>query len=164
MHNAIQKLIEERDLLHTRLQEISVLINEFEELESRASKLLSPTASYEAPPKLDASSSEIQQNESSLTASGPEPSGFAEYEAALRDILMEASRPLQRKEVLNALTARGIVVGGTKELNTLGTRLHRTDWVVNLKGFGYWLKARDFPEANHRPTLGTKLQFGNVMD
>ena len=153
MHNAIQKLIEERDLLHTRLQEISVLINEFEEL-----------ASYEAPPKLDASSSEIQQNESSLTASGPEPSGFAEYEAALRDILMEASRPLQRKEVLNALTARGIVVGGTKELNTLGTRLHRTDWVVNLKGFGYWLKARDFPEANHRPTLGTKLQFGNVMD
>ena len=42
-----------------------------------------------------------------------------------------------------------MVVGGTNELNTLGTRLYRTDWVVNLKGHGYWLRDRDYKPAGH---------------
>ena len=63
-----------------------------------------------------------------------------------------AGRPLSRQTLLEMLHGRGIQIGGKDPGATLGSALWRAkDTVVSLKGFGYWLRQRSFPEAGYDP-------------
>lgn len=74
---------------------------------------------------------------------------MAEFEEAIRRVLETADRPLMRGPMLNELHHRGVIVGGADERNTLSARLSRLDWVVNLRGHGYWLRGRDYAPADY---------------
>lgn len=41
------------------------------------------------------------------------------------------------------------MVGGKDPANTLASRLTRMHDIVNLRGYGYWLKDRPFPRAGY---------------
>jgi hypothetical protein len=82
----------------------------------------------------------------------------------VRRILEEAGRPMTRSELIEALGARDVVLGGTDKAKYLGTLMWRArDAFVNLEGHGYWPKDEPYPEADYRPEgkpIKLDLNFG----
>jgi len=69
-------------------------------------------------------------------------------------ILADEGRPIKRGELLDILEKQGVVMGGTDKSKALGTTLWRVqDKIVNLNGFGYWLKDRAYDPAGYRGDL-----------
>ena len=69
-------------------------------------------------------------------------------------ILEEEKRPFTRGQLLELLEIRGVVMGGTDKSKALGTTLWRArDQIVNLNGFGYWLKEEPYDPAGYKGDL-----------
>lgn len=141
MANAYERLKKRRADLMKQVGEIDAVLNRYADVDRDAQRLISDGTVAEPVT--------VPEERASETLEVQKATPIPEYESQLRSLLEGLQEPLSRKELLNALTDRGVVVGGANELNTLGTRLHRAEWVANLKGHGYWLRDRDYEPADH---------------
>ena len=74
-------------------------------------------------------------------------------EASLQ-IIRERIEPLSRKELFDALAARGLDIQGKDPEMVLSTMLWRSqDKIVRLPNHGYWPKETDYPPANYVAAL-----------
>ncbi len=64
-------------------------------------------------------------------------------------VLRERQRPMTRSELVQALEARGLVIGGSDKNKNMGTVLWRSKEFTNIEGEGYWPK--DVPTSNSSP-------------
>jgi hypothetical protein len=70
----------------------------------------------------------------------------------VRKLLLDAGTPLTRTQLLRALDARDIPVGGSNRPKNMGTIMWRlSDHFVNLDGFGYWPKDTPYAPASYVP-------------
>lgn len=136
--NIRQRLEAEKARLQQRLRAIESALAEHNRLEERMAAMLSSDPQDFVPvekmPSRKAASGE-------QTRRGPSPE-VAEFEAAVRDILMSATQPIDRVELLGMLESRGVQVGGQDPKNTLSSRMARMDGVSSKRGYGYWLAER----------------------
>jgi hypothetical protein len=82
-------------------------------------------------------------------------SSMEDFEAVSDELFATIDRPLQRKPLLEALEARGLVIGGREPLNTLSARMNRKANVINLKGHGFWRRDRPYQPARYVPEPAT---------
>ena len=61
-------------------------------------------------------------------------------------IIAERGHPVQRGELFDEATKRGVVIIGKNPLNAFGTRLSRSSRIKNVAGKGYWLTDRPLPD------------------
>jgi hypothetical protein len=67
-----------------------------------------------------------------------------EIASAVRDVLLDAKRPMRRGEIVSALEARGVPLGGKDKNKNVGTIIWRhPQQFISLERLGYWL--RDVP-------------------
>ncbi len=68
------------------------------------------------------------------------------------EALERAGRPMQLRELFEAVTAAGIDLQGTDPSAVLGTMIWRAKKrFANIKGFGYWFADRPYAQAGYRP-------------
>ncbi|KWV43855.1 hypothetical protein AS026_19490 [Rhizobium altiplani] len=70
-----------------------------------------------------------------------------------REIIEASDAPVSRAALFEALADRSIIISGKNPHMVLSTMLWRAgaeEGIINLKGYGYWLKDRDYPEGNYR--------------
>ncbi len=63
----------------------------------------------------------------------------ADVQAAARQIISAAGRPVPRAEMMKQLAARELKVAGVDPRRNLSTILWRAEDIQNLPGLGYWL-------------------------
>lgn len=145
MEDAISALRAERAILRARLAKIEAAISEYERWAESVSELIPGSQ------RLRPHSQPEHESPAHATDAADEPtaSSIREFEEAARAVLRDADRPQQRGEMLAALDRGGIVVGGKDPANTLASRLTRMHDIVNLRGYGYWLKDRPYPQAGY---------------
>lgn len=90
----------------------------------------------------------------------PRPTPQAELEDAVVEIISANGAPMKRMELFERVKARGLSVGGTKELINFGSKLSRFDRLINLSKRGYWPKDRPFEPVGYVP--GTSGPPGSV--
>jgi hypothetical protein len=79
--------------------------------------------------------------------------GGAALVAELRQILVDAGRPMQRGEIYSELLKRGVLPSGAHPKNNLGTTLWANEHLfINLPGFGYWVRDTPYPPLRYIPT------------
>ena len=81
----------------------------------------------------------------------PRAAPQVELERIVTEILVNNGAPLQRMELFNRVKALGVVIGGTNEITNFGSKLSRSDQLVNLPKLGYWPKDRPFEPAGFMP-------------
>lgn len=108
-----------------------------------------------------------------LFSETPSPSGGGtpvsnskpgELVAASHKAIKANGKPMNRSELLNALTDVGIIVSGKDPANTLGTTLSRaSEKIIHLKSFGYWIVDEDYPIAGYfkNGSEGNVTMFGS---
>ncbi len=139
--NAIEQLQRERENLQSRIGEIDVLVSEYQKWEDRVAAVVGRKASDILTDNVNQTNA--KENAVSDVDGGPKPSPKEDFEAAVQLILGTSQTPLDRTVLLNELRENGIRVGGADERNTLSARLSRLPYVVNVRGKGYTLKARE---------------------
>lgn len=78
--------------------------------------------------------------------------GSAELIAQAVAAIRENCRPMSRRDVYDALAAKGVVIEGADPLKVLGTALWRANKdIVSLDGLGYWPKMDPYPPASYFP-------------
>lgn len=168
--NAIEKLKEERQRMVERLAEIDKILGQYEELQRAAEGYFAADVQHTPPAdsNLNAfrmpSPQEPVANPVSPTMPGvrkaktPKPL----FERAVLEILAAAERPLDRSALYGTLRGRGVVIGSPDEssdLNTLSARMSRMkDKIINVTGYGYWLKERPFLPGGYNPEGETEQE------
>lgn len=147
MNDVIIELKREREALRGRLAKIDTAIEEYERWALSVADLVGRGAT---PATHDP---QIEYND------GPAP--VAVFEEHVRRLLGEASSPLKRADVYDALKKADVKVGGKDPLNTVAARLSRMQGVTNLKGLGYWAEDRSYPPAGY-PAASTS-ETGDVV-
>lgn len=137
--NTINQLKIKRERLIAELREVDTLVAEFEALGIRLRRVLGEAEPI--PSDLDISDPQILQKRAD-SPRRPQKNEVAQFEREVRAILGEATKPLDRAELLSLVTARGVVVGGKDPKNTLSSRLSRMSGVSSDRGYGYWLTDR----------------------
>lgn len=142
----IQKLADERNALAKRISEIDHLLQQHEALHRQAQRLLGTEKEYVAEVVRNTPKSGVRRESSGRRGSAE----VKRFEEMIRQVLLEASEPLNRSDLLAIATERAIPVGGQDPLNTLASRMSRMNGVTNISGRGYWLEERAnelFPTA-----------------
>jgi hypothetical protein len=159
-------LRKERQVLVDRLAEIDKMLRQYEELDRVARTLLA--SSSRSTDKIDSRSlrdfseglvDEKRVVEPQFTGhvGHREKTPIDEFERAVMGVLREADAPMDRAELYDALTERGVVIGDgdrDKELNALSARVYRMAQAGHLeskRGQGYRLKE---PASFSYPELG----------
>ena len=184
----VARLREEREALVERLAQVDKMLKEHDEWGREAQRLLSLTPAPEVrqhdaatdvfgPSTIDeATGSEAgEPKRSSMFRKRTFPvqtrvkTPMPEFEAAVIDVLRNAERPMDRTELYDALTARGIVIGsGTRDadLNALSARVYRMakdpqNQITSERGQGYRivLEEENDDEAAQEPESGTGYGF-----
>lgn len=152
----IARLREERAQIAARLEQIDKILRQYDELDQEAKRLLSLTdESIDAakPAFIDARehvTSRLHEGECAdeidTGAVKRTKTPMKEFEQAVLDVMHETGKPMDRVDLYDALTARGIVIGDgdrDKELNTLSARVYRMakeGHLVSQRGEGYRLR------------------------
>jgi hypothetical protein len=154
--NTIEKLQSERQRVVARLAEIDRILGQFEELQRIAESYLNFGISHTAPTGTVTDSVKMgEEPQTEPSASDPvlprtqsPKTPMVEFERVVTELLSEAEKPLDRSALYKALLDREIVIGSPDEssdLNTLSARMSRMkEKVVNVSGYGYWPKDREF--------------------
>jgi hypothetical protein len=75
-----------------------------------------------------------------------------------REIIRERGHPVSRKDLFDALAARGLSIEGKDPEMVLSTMLWRTkDKIVRLPNFGYWLTDEDYTPAEYVQVFGIEI-------
>ena len=149
------------NVYHLAVERIARLQAELERLEAfvKTYEALATVAAQKAQASDDKGNSEVTND-----VGGPEaaanvrhddvrqiPTPRHEFERVVLEILYAHGAPLQRAALLHRIRARGVVIGGRNEMTNLGSKLSRTEGLVNLPGFGYWPKDRPFVPGGYSP-------------
>lgn len=151
----IDRLQTEKVALLARIEEIDSLINDFRAWERRAEAVIPSGVGYDATKyvnRLEEGSGDAKKLVEVIASHKQrhnQGTPMSEFVNAVADILDESAFPLNRSALLEKLQQVGIDVGGSDPKNTLSARMSRMDVFVNLAGFGYWAKHRDFPPAGY---------------
>jgi HB1, ASXL, restriction endonuclease HTH domain len=71
-----------------------------------------------------------------------------------REILAEEDKPLPRKDLLKAISERGIIVSGKDPEMVLSTMMWRMqNEFVRLPSWGYWFRSRPYGPAGYDPLV-----------
>ena len=167
--DAIEKLRNERRNLAARLADIDNILIKYDDLQRLAENFFSvsiaPTAatdsgnSSETPPRELTGGIRLRRRSNLPTGQTKTP--MEVFELVTREILAAADKPLDRAALYGELRKRDIVIGSpddNADLNTLSARMSRMTATINVRGYGYWLKDRSFPEGGYMPT-----SFGDGM-
>jgi hypothetical protein len=93
----------------------------------------------------------LMQDESRKRTQGnPKP---ADVIRTVKELLAEKGHPMTRRQLLDALKSRDVVIRGANPMKVLGTNLWRSDDVVSLEGHGYWLADQQYHPAGYYPGL-----------
>lgn len=161
--NAIEKLQSERQRLVARLTEIDKILGQYDELQRIAESYLAtgaphmPITDSAVDPVVRSEGGEQKPNipESTSSVERKSKTPMADFERIVCDVLTAAEKPLGRSALYEALQERGVVIGSpdqSADMNTLSARMSRmSEKVMNVKGYGYWLKGRAFPEGGYNP-------------
>jgi len=155
----------ERQALVERLSEIDQMLRQYEELDRIAQTLLEPSTSSaratdSRKPDVNSQSPDADRLPPAMGVTpntmrglvGRKKTPTDEFERLVIDILRDANAPLDRAELYDALTERGVVIGDgnrDKELNALSARLYRMAQAGHLdskRGQGYLLKVNEIIE------------------
>lgn len=91
---------------------------------------------------VDASGDAQESVERTRVTDNPKPEVLI---PAAKEILRANKRPMNRRQLHQALAARGLEVRGADPVKTLGTILWRArDQIKSIEGWGYWPKEDDF--------------------
>ena len=163
--NAIEKLQAERQRLVARISEIDKILGQFEELQRMAESFFSVATTNTDSREKYSDSAAPSTDDSGQIREFSMPDRFqptkpktpmAEFMNIVLQILAGAEQPLDRSALYAELLNRGVVIGSPDEssdLNTLSARMSRmTENVTNVKGYGYWLKDREFRQGGYHPT------------
>jgi hypothetical protein len=82
-----------------------------------------------------------------------------EVAAKVKELILERAAPIPRNDLFESLESRGIIIRGADPKVVLGTMLWRTEGIIRLRGYGYWLKDRSFGPAGYNP----KRPFDDTM-
>lgn len=147
----IARLRAERQDLVARLGEIDKILTQYKQIERAAQQLLGDhppvdsRAMTAGPVEPVAPHTPATVPDRAVSAKNKTP--IEEFEQAVIDVLQETAAPLNRVQLYDALTDRGIVIGDgdrEKELNALSARVYRmtqTGRLTSRRGQGYSLKA-----------------------
>lgn len=136
--DAIEQLRREREVLLSRLSKIEDVLAEHAALQRKADGLL--RGEHEPIVPLQRSTQKPRGADESVGRRVT--ADVAAFEQEIRQILLAASKPLDRSELLKICLDRGISIGGKEPLNTLASRMSRMDGVTNIRGKGYFLAER----------------------
>lgn len=158
--NVIARLREERQGLVARLDEIDKILTQYEQIERAAQRLLGgrpPIDSQVMTPETVEHVAPLMPVASlDRTVSSKNKTPIDEFEQAVIDVLEETAAPMDRVQLYDALTERGIVIGDgdrEKELNALSARVYRMTQAGRLtsrRGQGYSLKTDDERAEGHQ--------------
>ncbi len=161
--NAIKKLQTERQRLVARLAEIDKILCQYEELQRIAETYLAADDTHTSLADSGANLVEMTKPQEAhhsdrtgnVVHETRRKTSMDEFERVVVDVLTEAESPLNRAALYKALVDRGVVIGSSNEnadLNTLSARMSRMkEKVVNVSGYGYWLKDRPFLRGGYKP-------------
>lgn len=135
MTHVIEALQAERTALRGRLMKIEAAIEEYERWAQSVVQLVSPEVT------------QLVSRSNTEAASVQTP--ISSFEDAVRALLKDATAPLKRVDIHDALVDGGVVIGGKEPLNTVASRLSRMKGITNLKGFGYWAEDRAYAPAGY---------------
>jgi hypothetical protein len=68
--------------------------------------------------------------------------------AALKEIDLDGC-PIQVSDLVPRIEAQGLTIGGENPAANLSAHLNNSDWLVSLKGYGWWPKEKPYPPANY---------------
>lgn len=162
MENPIEALRAEREQLCARIAEIDEALSSYEAWEKKVTALLGHLPYVKAPVAYAGGMPVVTEDKAEPVKDKVVQTPIAEFQDMARKVLAEIDRPLQRAELWDLLRNRGLVIDSSDPPNAIGTRLSRMPDVVNLKGFGFWLDARPYPEANHLPKAQEDGDFPDV--
>lgn len=94
----------------------------------------------------------VEPNDSATVSPPPTKRGLTKRQLRknAREIILENGRPMTRGQLVEALEARGLPVGGANPSKNMGTMMWRLrDYFVNLEGFGYWPIDKDCSVAGY---------------
>lgn len=167
--NAIEKLQAERQRLVARLAEIDKILGQYQEIQRIAESYFAKNAPH-TPSTDSVSGPETLPEPQCVEPTKPmmRMPGFrkpktpmADFEQAVVEMLSEVEEPLDRSALYKALTERDVVIGSPDErsdLNTLSARMSRMkEKIVNVSGYGYWLRERAFPPGGYEPKADNDL-------
>ncbi|RYG91057.1 MAG: hypothetical protein EON58_19000 [Alphaproteobacteria bacterium] len=155
MDSAISNALKRREELASELEEIDQFLTLYRRFAGEEVGALQPSVVTVDTP---AATGEQKEEEESVDADAP-PSLASRKRGwskdALRPHIEEAIRstgkPLTRGQILRALDAKEIPVGGgydrSKNMGTIMWRLR--DRFVSLQGFGYWFRNEPYPPADY---------------
>lgn len=188
----VERLREEREALVARLAKIDKILDQYEEWGRMAQSVLShpTTISTNTPLTHRRPDVALQADTPDSHATVSEPSKkiggipkrtswsntptlktpMAEFEAAVIDVLRFAQKPMDRTELYDSLTERGIVIGSggrDRDLNALSARVYRMaqDPRNNIKGergLGYWID-EEISGENEDTVEGDEATNGSVF-
>jgi hypothetical protein len=163
--NAIEKLKAERQNLVDRLGEIDRILGQYAELERIAESYFATGAPHTS--STDSVAFSELQRAKSMKPIMPMPTmrkpktPMADFARVVVEVLSEAQEPLDRSALYKALIQRDVVIGSPDErsdLNTLSARMSRMQGkIVNVSGYGYWLRERAFPPGGYEPEADNDL-------
>lgn len=151
MENPIEALRAEREHLCARIEEIDEALALYGAWEKKMTALLGHLPYVKAPVAYVRGMPDAPQDKAEPVKDKVFQTPITEFQDMARKVMAETERPLQRAELWEILSDRGLVIDSKDPPNAIGTRLSRMPDVVNLKGFGFWLAARPYAEANHFP-------------
>lgn len=167
--NAIEKLQAERQRLVERLTEIDKILRQYQEVQRMAESYFDATTPHTR--HTDSASGIVELSEVQRVEP-PKPmmpmrdfrkpkTPMVDFEQAVVEVLSEAEEPLDRSALYKALIQRDVVIGSPDEssdLNTLSARMSRMkEKIVNVSGYGYWLRERAFPPGGYEPKADNDL-------
>jgi hypothetical protein len=100
------------------------------------------------------STPEVQSAQERPQSAGRRPIGMSqeEFNSFIREILLEAGRPLDQPAILDRVHAKGRHVGGKDELSNTKTKLWRAkDVITKIPGAGFWPADVPCPAVNYTP-------------
>lgn len=162
MDSALFNALKRQSELRDELNEIDRFIRLYNKFKSAGSpqqslKLDEPEPEHDAEQKesIAVSSGDMESAKPQNNSFTPPPRGYTKemLKPHLRDVIKDANKPLSRSQLLRALDARRIPVGGSNRPKNMGTIMWRlSDDFVNLDGFGYWPREEPYAPAGYDPS------------
>jgi len=154
---ALQNALVKRDTLARQINEAQQYVEGLRRDLTRVDAFIADWHKYAGVPA-------PEQTSYAIETSGPPPSTKKvlnnskkeEVAAATVELITAAGRPMSRNELFPALTQKkGMRIEGTDPdmvLSTMLWRMMKKAGLVRLKGGGYWLRDKPYPEAGYDPS------------
>lgn len=145
MDTAFSRAIARREALAREIDRLDAFIAMYKELS-------------EAAPVVRVGEPERRSPEGKVAA------GVMRIADAAMSALEKADHPLSRAELLQAMEAAGVTVGGKDPAATLGTAMWRDRRFENIKGRGYWIAGRPLTAADEAAPNAEASRPASIFD